>query len=1155
MEIFLYLSAGLFISLFFGTIREKRWELTALWSAMLFFVAVKSPFWASEDSVNLILLFLLIKAFHYHVLFFFEQQIERRRSLINAIPQALVLVLGFFITSYGVIILSLLFVIELFLVFRKLSDLFRKKGITWFGKTGSRINWLQFVLTIFLILFALQWIEASSFWEAITLSIFGGLSAWHFSKANSFLPIVSVEKYAKSSLETSEKALLLAALDKELSQGEYLLGPDASLNGLAKILSTNGHKLSQLLNESKGSTYFELMASHRVKVAKKYLSDPKYDHFKIEEIAYKVGYASKSSFNTVFKKIARSTPSDYRSHTVRFDKVERLLDKENTRYMGYADTFELLFKSNVMISNFFKVYFRTQLRNKVFSAFNLLGLVLGVCSILLISVYIKHELSYDEFHEDADDLYRVIWRSGNPQTRTPHPLAQAMNTDFTQVKSAVSISPVYGPGLTLQEFYVKNPETNIMSKEADIFLVDSTFFDVFDFKLIIGDKNKVLRGVGDLVISQEMAEKYFADQNPLGKSLELTEFGLRGEVVGVMENVPSNSHFHPQMLAAYVTLKSLQPDGGWWQWGDYGHFNYFKLAKGADPIALENAIPNWITNHVDLREEQITSMKIKEDFYQLQKVTDIHLQSDVRWELEPNSDVTYLYVLIAAIIFLVIIVSINFINLSTARAFERNKEVGIRRTLGAQKVAISFQFLFESLFTCALAFAIGLLLAISTFSYFMQLAGVTMPLANLLDGSVLMFGILMTLFIGFVSGIYPSLMIARVKPVQVLKGKFTSQKRGGNVRKTLMSIQFIVSSVMICSALILLNQIKFMEDKELGFDESQTLIVDLHDDQEVSKLSTIKSEFLKVPGVLAVGGISNVPGGQFDQNVVFLEEVPEEPVDCSELRVDFDALPLLGLDLLEGRWFDRSYAQDSSGNSFLLNRQAINNLNIDNPIGKKVIWNEEEAPRPGHIVGVIDDFNFQSLHASIKPIVINIDPDNLNYLLVKVDGQADFQAILESLRTVHHTFDDQFSFDYQFLDQLLFEQYEAERRALNIFNLFTVLALILAGFGLLGLAYLIITQRTREIGIRKVIGARSIDILVMENLSFLKVIGVALIIGLPIASYIMQHWLESFAYRISLTPTPFVITVLIVLAVAIGSVTLAVVRTVLRNPSDALRYE
>ena len=920
MEILSFISLGLLISLLFSAVRQKQSGLVCVW---LILTVSQTSFLRWPIPVEWVLL-LLPAATRLYLLRFFNLPIRGSRELVNEIPFAILVLVGLLLPNYTILILKVAFSWAFWRMFRLLFRTFRQKGIPFLAANGSRLNWIQGLFLMQFVLLGFFLIEATLNFPDILLAVFSLMSTWVFANPEAFKTFTPPTKYAKSNLVIPEKARLLKRLEQELRTGDYLIQPDASLKGLAKMMGTSGHNLSQLLNESKGVTFFELQASVRITRAKKLLHSPDYQHFKIEEIAHAVGYASKSSFNTAFKKITGKTPSEYRDLDVREDKVERSTDQYEPDNQRHTDTFELLINTSIMLSGFFKIYYRNLFRNRAFSFINLFGLVLGFTSALLVGLYLRFELSYDQFHDRAEDIYRVAILDDNPQTRTPHPLAQAMVQDLSQVEAAVSLSPIYGPGLTLQDIFVRDPQKEEWIKQPGGFFADSTFFDVFDFRLIVGNPREALSGVGNVVISASIARKFYGDENPLGQVIEAGTSGFRGVITGVMEDVPPNSHFHPEFLVSYMTRKSLEPDSFWFKWGDAGHFNYVKLKSGTNPKVIEASFPDLYYKYDQVSAEIRDRWKANEfDYLGLQAITDIHLHSDIKWELEQNSNVTYIYILVGALLFILVITAINFINLSTARVVERGKEIGIRKTLGAPETAVSAQFTVESIFSCLAAAIVAVVLALALFDWFAELAGRAIPLSFLLDIQLIGLFLGLAFVVGLVSGFYPAISVARIQSSEILKGKLANQSSGLVIRRGLVAVQFCVSAILIFGSLVIFNQIRFLENKALGFDSDEIIIIDLNTDEAARQLNAFKQEIRTIPGVIGAGGISNLPGSQFNQNSIFKEDDPENRIGCAELRVDFDVLSLLGVTLKEGRLFDPSRQVDSLGTSFIINETAL----------------------------------------------------------------------------------------------------------------------------------------------------------------------------------------------------------------------------------------
>lgn len=1062
-------------------------------------------------------------------------------------------------TGVGIQAVGVLTILEILYASRLVRTLFKRKGITMAGNEGLNILWVRSFLWVNLFMIASLFLGFSNLLSfnqiPIIYALVGLIGAIRYSASTTvFRPLTPETKYAKSTLAPVEKFRILKAIEEQIHVHNFHLNPSASLKGLADEIKSTTHAVSQVINEEKGGSFFEMLAFHRIQQAKRLFKKPEYQHYKIEQIAEEVGYLSKSAFNTSFKKITGLTPSEYRDRGVREDKVERSTDREISENMMYKDTFGYLKISNIMLSNFFKLYFRNLKKNRVFTFLNMAGLVTGFTSCVLIFLYLNNELSYDKFHERSEDIYRIYLQATNPQTRTPHPMAQALVRDFPEVESAVTLTPLYGPGLSLQSYNIRNPETNEIFLQSDVFAADSTFFDVFDFKLIVGDKKAALSNVGSIVITESVARKFFGNEDPIGKVLEDVSNNSQGVVAGIMEDAPRASHFHPKIIIPYASLKYGDADNPWFSWNDPGHFNYVKLRSGADPKMLEAQIPEWInTASSGISPVMLEYLLNGTIAFNLQPIESIHLYSHLKWELETNSSSVYVYILMGAILFIVIILSINYINLSTARTYERGREVGIRKVLGVTKTALSTQFLLESLFTCAVALVFAFSISWLLIEQFSVLTGKQFVALDLLNPSLIASSLLMTFAIGIISGIVPAFTLNKVKPVEVLKGKILNQKSGNWKRLTLVGVQFAVSTVMIFGSIIILKQVNFIENKSVGFDEEALVVLKLQRDDLQSSLQTIKTELLTDPSILSVGALSNLPGGQFNQNDIYLEEDPSTRVPSSELWVDFKGLETLGIELADGRFFESSFQGDSSSRNFILNKIAVENLGLENPLGSKVIWGSEVGPIEGTIVGVVDNFNYKSLHEPVKPLLIMVGLTSPN-IIMRVNT-SNLSNTVAHIKNVYRQFDTVLEADISFMDERLNVLYSAERKAFSIFNLFSIIALILAAMGLLGLAYLIITQRTKEIGIRKVLGARLLDILWMENRMFLKVIILSLAVGLPLSIVMMNQWLNEFAYRTTFGITPYATTAIILTLVAVGSVTFAVLRTVLKNPSEALRYE
>ena len=1084
----------------------------------------------------------------------FNQPVSNRVYL-RFIPAVFLTFIGWYFPYLCRILVMTYFIIEFLLLF---TDLIRFKTLKGISMPNSpiRFKWLLFfqIFSSIIIIcgyIAFWWgIEIFNYVFVFTLVFLTVGTSWFFIQPENFGPITSTKKYAGSSLDSVEKYRIVRGLEDFLS-GDYFLRPDASLSDLAKKIHTTPQALSQVINEKKYTSFFDMLATQRVNAAKNILRNREFDDLTIEQVGERVGYMAKSSFNTVFKKKTGKTPSEFRSKNVRDHHVERLPVAKTTDSGVYASMFELLNNSS-MNPHFFRIYIRRLIRNRSFSLLNFLGLIIGMVSSILILLYVFEEFSYDQFHKDASRIHRIAFFNNNPQTRTPHPMAQALVKNFPEVEEAVSLTPLYGPGLSKQSIYLHNPDQDILYQEPDGYAADSTFFRVFDFRLIIGNEEEALKKTGGLIISQSLAKKYFGDENPLGKILELGSDRNAVVVSGVMEDVPENSHFHPNFIISYVTLKYMDPDDPWFSWEDFGHFNYVKLTDPDVSESIEDDIPVWLHQNGHISDEDLASHHNDEWRFELQPLTDIHLHSNIRWELEANGNIVYIYILAAAILFILLITGINFINLSTARVIERSNEIGIKRSLGANKWMLSANFLLESILSGLIALIFAIIACFLLLPQYNALTQKRFTIGDLTGWEIMIPAFVVTMVIGILSGVVPSVLAMGIKVTEILKGKVSKNLSATGFRKALVAVQFGVSSVLIFGSIVLFMQVKYLQNRPLGY-EDEIVVIKLNSNEAVKRIEALKSEVLKIQGVSSVGAVSNLPGGQFNQNALYSLQNPDQFVDVSQLLGDFQLMEPLGLELVEGQWFERGAGKDSL-QSFVLNETAVRQLGMKDPVGEKVYWDDDNQFGNGRIIGVVKDFHFQSLHVPIQPLIITVNHDELSYLLVKL-GSQNTNTTLKEIARIYGQFDNEFGYDGFFLDQKNQQLYEAEVRSLQIFNLFALIAVALSAVGLLGLAYLIIIQRTKEIGIRKILGASVPELLWKENLAFIRLIALGMVIGLPVAFLLMNEWLAEFAYRTGIGIEVFLITTAIMLVIAIASVSIAIMRTVFINPSRALRYE
>ena len=805
------------------------------------------------------------------------------------------------------------------------------------------------------------------------------------------------------------------------------------------------------------------------------------------------------------------------------------------------------------MKNYFTLFLRVLQKNRLFAFINLAGLTAGMLCVTLIVMFIRDEWSYDKHIPDSDRIYRIAWFSDNPQTRTPHPMAQALVRDLPEVESAVTLSPLWGPGLTRQTFEVKNLEKDIHFNEAGILGVDSTFFEVFSFPLIKGNPQKVLRSPRKLLISESTAQRYFGNDDPIGKRLAVDEDDNVLEIEGVFKDIPSNTHFHFDFLVSYVHLKAEEDEGSeYYTWKDFGHFNYIKLKEGASPKELEAKLLPWIRTYLELPDEVYNKLVQSDDRFRLQPIEEIHLQSHIRWELETNGNSEYIFILAGAALFILIIASINFISLSTAKSVDRAKEIGVRKTLGAGKKQLYVQFLGESLMLSLSASVLTFVSLELLLPVFNALTQKNLPL-NLIDQSfeiTLIF--LMGLLIGIISGLYPAFHLSSLKPQVVLKGKFSTSSRGQFLQKSLVVAQFSLAMVLISGCFALIQQIIYLKNKPLGFDKEHMIVIPFRSDLLQHDFKTVKSELLKIPGVLEVSATTNIPGKQFNQHPVCMLDDLSQSIDVSEAYVDEDMAKTLNIKLISGRFFTKDSRTDSA-ESVIINQALANQFNLADPIGQRLRIKRDGENWERTIIGVMEDFHFQSLHQSIQPLIF-LPTTHFNFALLKVDA-AQLSTLTGALRQTWEKLYNGFGFEYFFLDDAINRQYQFEQNMSVVLAFFTAAGIMITCMGLFGLAIINFKVREKEVGVRKILGSTTSGIQVLLLRSLAVPIFIALVIGTPFAFIAINYGLQNFTYHVTIRPITFIASSLIVIVIAMLTISLLVRKTSKLNPVDILKNE
>jgi putative ABC transport system permease protein len=803
-----------------------------------------------------------------------------------------------------------------------------------------------------------------------------------------------------------------------------------------------------------------------------------------------------------------------------------------------------------MFRNYLTVAVRNLVRHKVHSFINISGLAIGMACCILILLFVQDELSYDRTHENADRIYRILveYSTGSGQTgkieATSGPMAPALLDEYPEVIHAVRIRPggevLVGYGD--KRFY-----------EERFCFTEPGIFDVFTFPLIKGDPKTALKEPDSIVITEEIARKYFGDEDPMGKTLRVDN-KQDYRITGVLQKVPSNSHFGFDLFASIGSLSGIL-EHRFNNWGSFMLETYLLLPEGYPPAQLEEKFPLFIEKYMG---EMISASGLKFAFY-LQPLTRIHLYSNMDYGIGSEGDIRSIYVVSAIAFFILLIACINFTNLSTARSANRAKEVGMRKVVGANRLQLIKQFLGESVLLSFIALLLSVALVELFLPAFNTLSGKELTIGYC-DNHLLLFCLFgIALLVGIFSGGYPAFFLSAFQPVEVLKG---SPKRGLKsplLRRILVVFQFVISIILIIATGIVYDQLNYMRNENLGFDREQVVVMPILRDKSLKeRYESIKSELLQHPGILSAAASSQTPGNSFEGFSVRREgntdTAPNERKVMPHLFIDYDFIETLGIELATGRNFSKDFATDEK-KGFLFNESAVKELGWESPeaaIGKQIEW--DGWLKGNTIIGVVKDFHFLSLRHKIGPVAMRIYPEYFNCISVKIRPD-NIPATLAFLETIWRKFAPSYPFEYFFLDDHFEKLYKAEHKLGKIFGFFSLLAIFIACLGLFGLASFATEQRTKEIGIRKILGASISGIVLLLSKEFTKLVIVSNLVAWPVAYWAMNRWLQDFAYRIHIGVGTFLLAGVLALVIALLTVSFQAVKAALANPVEALRYE
>ncbi|MEP0712742.1 FtsX-like permease family protein [Algoriphagus sp.] len=812
-----------------------------------------------------------------------------------------------------------------------------------------------------------------------------------------------------------------------------------------------------------------------------------------------------------------------------------------------------------MLKNYFKILLRTTRKNPLYMFINVFGLAVGMAVSMLIFLFVQHEFSYDSYHENAERIVRVSRAWFNPDGETSLHLGHTAPPFGPLIKSDYPDEVAYSARMLESNPLVAKGDTKFI--EDNFTFADPEIFDIFSINVIEGDAKKAMSQNDGVVISQSSALKYFGDSSPLGEELliELSGQKFTFQVRGVFEDFPDNSHFHPTFFASMMPVVMFYggPDAIMSNYGSNSFSTYLLLNEGVDRLAFEEKLPNLIDKYMG--QTQAGQPMSEGTKLYLWPLEDIHLYSNLDTEIEANGDIGYVYIYLAVALFILLIACINFMNLSTARSSLRSMEVGLRKVMGADKGSLIRQFMGESFMLTILSMGIALLLVylfLPTFSDFSE----KQLTLNFLENPEFLLGIVgLVIVVGLISGSYPALFLSGFQPGKVLKGVFKAGKNHEHFRSVLVVGQFAISVVLIVAVLVVVNQLDFMQSKDLGFQKEDVVLLPTSPAIE-QNYEIIKDRLENQPGIQAVTVSSRAPSGRLLDNqgtsVEINGELTQLEIRIANIYVGHNFLKTYGIPLSAGRDFDVLRASDST-EAFILNETAIREIGWESPeaaIGKQFLY----GAKRGFVTGVMKDFHFENLHQPIVPLLfeINSNGNNVgnNVMSIKIDAENRNQT-MAYLKDEWAALRPGFPFEPRFVDQGFNEQYAAEQRVKTIFTFFSALAVLISVLGLLGLVTFATAQRTREIGIRKVMGAETASILILLGKDFLKLVLIGFLIAIPISWLGMSSWLADFAYTAGISWTVFLWAGLIAGAIAAFTVTAQSLKAAWADPVKSIKSE
>ena len=931
--------------------------------------------------------------------------------------------------------------------------------------------------------------------------------------------------------------------------------PELTLTTLAVKLTIHPHDLSRIMNMGLERNFSDFINEFRVRDIARKMEDPAFDRVTLLGIAYESGFNSKTTFNRVFKEMTGKTPVEYKNSLKKEVPIDKLAPRSRIRPVilrseSLPHWAPKTPKRNSMIRNYLKIAYRQLRKDKMYAAIKIGGFALGIAACLLIALYIKDETNYDRSYPDADRIFRLQGVGNWTGADWPAPMSKAIQHDFPEVAYSGRMAPNSGIEL-------RRADRAQTTYEQFFLYADQPFLDAFELPMVFGDRRTALKEPLTMVISKTMADKYYHGQNPVGQVMYLDNDKAHPyRISGVMADIPTNSHLHPFNFFITLAGKEFWP-GEQNEWGSANYWVYIKLKAGADVGAFEKKLnadliknyflPEFIKGGTKDPEKAVKGLR-----FQLLPVEDINLYSYNMPDGLPHGDIRFIWLFGAIAVFILIIACINFINLSTAKSANRAKEVGLRKVLGSYRSSLIKQFLTESVLYSLVSFLLGLIIAWLVLPYFNTLASksLTMPWDEWWLPPVMLVS---AMLVGVLAGLYPAFYLSGFRPVQVLKGTIGNGSKSPMLRNSLVVFQFAASIVLIISTIVIYEQTHFILNHKVGFDKDQVMVLHGTNTLADQNIKAFKNELTRLAPVKSASISDYLPIENTKRNGNTFYNEGKSQIDPGvygqRWQVDDTYLKTMGIKLVEGRNFSYDIADDTVGGTVIINQTMARSLNLKNPIGK-VITN---GPGLFKVIGVVQDFNFESMRGGIGSMALQFGLSP-SMMTIKFSG-GDVQHTIADVSALWKKFSPDQPIRYTFLDQEFAAMYADVQRTGSIFTSFAVLAITIACLGLLALSAFMAEQRSKEIGIRKVLGASVQGITTSLSIGFVKLVLLAILIGSPIAWWAMDRWLRNFAYQIPISWWMFAAAGLGAMLIALMTVSFQSVKAALANPVKSLRTD